>query len=482
VKFRIVALGLFGSLLGGCTMGAADDPVTGEDQDIVRGHTEKHFPQVVAVRTNGFNGTWTLCSGTYFANRMVVTAAHCMRSDAIPGQQFVYFGDDYLNDQNSLPEIPAPGDRHSKWARVETATVNSDYDPTVHYPDMAVLFLDRELPFEPIRLDRHHIQSWQKEGKIVGWGGDLALTPDISQVSGAGIKRSANVKLLGSPTVADYHPDDPNPGILDPAIRPNLLKTDGRAPRANTCAGDSGSPLLVEHDGRLEVGGINFYTGLSCEDYAMFTRVDPFLDFFDGEQKLAGSKPVTPRVECVEDAGSGKLRARFGYNNENALTVNIPYGSNNSLDKDIAHARPTAFGPGDNPYDFSVTFKATDKAKWTLDPKGSPSVTVKADASSPVCDPNDTTLICGDTCNAQLAATCSQDGLKRSQCVSDCIGQEQVLENYYGCGDVWKDYLKCIGGLAPAAENWDCSFPGFPAGAAPGTCDDQLNAVYACFY
>ena len=394
---------------------------------------------------------------------------------------YVYFGDDYLTDVESLPDIPPPG-ASSKWARAETSAVHPEYDASVNYPDLAVLFLDCELPFDPIPLDRHHITRWEKEGKIVGWGASLALTPDLSDVEGYGIKRSANVKLLGSPTSADFHPDDPNPGILDPAIQPNLLKTDGRAPRPNTCAGDSGGPLLVKRNGRDQLAGVGFWTGLSCEDYAIFTRVDPFVDYLDGEEALAGHQSVIPRLECVEEDADGKLSARFGYSNDNALTVNIPYGSHNYFHKDRGNDRPTAFAPGDNPYAFSVDLGSHDKLSWKLSPKSGPSTTVKADASSPRCDPDDVTLICGDTCNAQLGAECSQDGLSRSACVSNCVAQEQILDYYYACGGPWKDYLRCVGGVAPAAENWDCSFPGFPADPAPGSCDEELNNVYACFY
>src|SRR5262249_34581110 len=152
----------------------------------------------------------------------------------------------------------------------------------------AVLFLDRDLPFAPIPLLRQHVADSTHNGTIVGWGGEVALTADISEVEGAGIKRSANVQLLGSPTEADFHPDDPNLGILDPEIRSHLIKTNGEDPRANTCAGDSGGPLLVSKHGQNVVAGVSMWTGLFCEDYSVFTRIDPFLDFFDGETARSG--------------------------------------------------------------------------------------------------------------------------------------------------------------------------------------------------
>jgi len=480
VKFRIAALGLCSWLVGACSAGGvADEPVGDSADPIVRGHTERHYPQVVAVRIDGYNGGWTLCSGTYFDKRMVVTAAHCMRADAIPGRSYVYFGDDYNGDVTSLPEIPPPGAK-SDWARVETAVVHPDYQKGLNYPDMAVLFLDRELPFDPIPLDLDHVNKRDKVGKIVGWGGSKALTPDISQVEGAGVKRSATVKILGSPTADDYHADDPNPGMLDPNIRMNLLKTDGRAPHANTCAGDSGGPLLLQDHGHDVLSGVGFWTGLSCEDYAVFTRIDPFVDYFTAESKLNGDQPVVPRLECVEEASDGKLTARFGYKNDNDLTVNVPYGPRNFFPRDFANARPSAFGPGDTPFAFKVPFGSSDKLSWVLAPKSGPVTTVVAKSSSPRCDPNDEHLLCGDTCSAQFKAECAQDGLSFGRCVSDCVDQGGFFADYFGCGTEWNAYLKCTANVPPAASNWDCSFPGFPATPVSPNCDQELTDVYVC--
>ena len=178
--------------------------------------------------------------------------------------------------------------------------MHPDYDAAVNYPDLAILHLDRELPFDPIPLLRTPVTNADKKGEIAGWGGSKALMADITEVEGVGIKRSAKVKILGTPTEADYHPDDPNPGMLDPAIRANPLKTDGMAPSANTCAGDSGGPLLIERKGNDYLAGVGFWTGLFCEDYAIFTRIDPFLAYYDDAIPRAGKAPIIPRLECIE--------------------------------------------------------------------------------------------------------------------------------------------------------------------------------------
>jgi trypsin len=484
VKFRIAALGFVGSLLGACSAGVADGPTSAEDtvgnktEDIVRGRTEKRLPQVVAVVVNGYSGS-TLCSGTYFDSRMVVTAAHCMRADAIVGQTFVYFGKDYLADKNVLPEIPAPG-AHSNWARVETTVVHPQFDASLNYVDMAVLFLDRELPFDPIPLNRRRVSDSTRSGVIAGWGGSKALTPDISQVEGSGIKRSATVKLLGSPTAADYHADDPNAGMLDPAIRKNLLKTDGRAPSANPCAGDSGGPLFTETHGDLELSGVGFWTGLSCEDYAIFSRIEPQLAFLDAEMARNGEAPIVPRLECVEEGAGGKLTARFGYRNDNGVSVSIPYGARNLFLIDRHNDRPSTFAPGDNAFAFKVPFGSSRSLTWALTPKGGRTTVVTATASSPRCDAENSTLICADRCDAQLGAACSQDGISHNDCVNYCLSEVAFFRDDLGCGSEWNAYMRCNTATAPAASNWDCSFPGLPAVPASPNCDAELGAAYAC--
>jgi hypothetical protein len=476
---RYLTFGLSGLLLGACALNTEGDPVAQNDQDIVRGHETNKYPQVVAVRINRFSG-WTLCSGTYVSERVVVTAAHCIPFDAIRGQAFVYFGDDYLTDvETDIPNIPPPGER-SKWARIETITVNAAYDRELNHPDLAVLYLDRALPFAPIPLLRPRVGSSTTEGTIVGWGGSKALVPDITVVEGAGIKRSAKVRILGSPTEADYHPDDPNPGILVPEIRDHLLKTDGRDPRPNSCAGDSGGPILVKKGGKEYMGGVSMWTGLSCEDYSIYTRVDPFLDFFDSQIDKAGKEDIIPNLECVEELGGGNLRAHFGYVNSNNLTVEIPYGHRNDFGADRHHERPNHFAPGGSPYDFSVDFRSGQRLTWRLNPRSGPATVVRADASSPRCAPNDPLIICASMCDARLGAECADVGTTHGQCVQDCGASASYYGDYLGCLDPWNSYAACVGGLSSDASNWDCSQPGFPPFPAPPNCEAEVNGLLEC--
>lgn len=473
---RNVISGLCVFSIVGCGADAAEPLLEQRGQDIVRGTPERGEKQVVAVHVETFFGS-RLCSGTYIASRVVLTAAHCVDS-AIPGQTFVYHGPDYLGDVAMLPNIPPPG-QASRWARGETSTVHPAFDPGVNYPDLAVVFLDRELPVAPMPLLRERLSKSVRKAEIVGWGGSRALTADISVVEGAGIKRSAKVKLLGSPTAADFHEDDPNPGILVPEIRADLIKTNGEAPSANPCAGDSGGPLIVRHRGEDRLGGVGFWTGLFCEDYSIFSRIDPFLDFIDDSVKRAGRAPIIPRLECVEESDDGALRAHFGYRNDNGVTVNIPFGARNAFSADTERSRPSAFAPGDNPFDFSVGIDDGERLFWRLAPRSGPVTSVRADASSPRCDPNDLSLLCSNQCDASLAAECSDGTASRGQCMNDCFLNASFFGDL-GCGTEWSAVLRCFGDIPPDAANWDCSFPGFPPFPAPPNCDAEIGVALAC--
>src|SRR3954470_13988370 len=99
---------LCGGLLVACA--SADPGASGTDDlgsakdPIVRATTIGGRDQVVMVYAkvvvNGAIGTRT-CTGSYFAPRVVVTAAHCL-TNVFGNQVFVYFGDDFATDINEL--------------------------------------------------------------------------------------------------------------------------------------------------------------------------------------------------------------------------------------------------------------------------------------------------------------------------------------------------------------------------------------------
>jgi hypothetical protein len=480
---RIGILGM-AAVLTACGAGnPTDDPSGSAEQSVIRGTPEKGLPQVVLLQTTSYYGKVKRCSGAYIGPRMVLTAAHCFSAPpagvSMPDLNFVYFGDNYAADVAQLPNIPPPG-QPSKWARVESLVAHPDYNATLNHPDIAVVYLDRLLPFMPLPLQRQPVSdAWiGKLAEIVGWGADQALKPDLSQVSGVGVKRSGFAPIAGTPTEADYHADDPNPGMLDPNIRAHTLKLIGTAPNANPCAGDSGSPLLLKPRGFNQIAGVSFWTGLSCEDYAIYTRIDPFLPFIDGSFRYVGLKPIVPSLSCVEEKQDGSLRAYFGYQNQNRVSITIPPNPfTNYFPKDTARARPTVFRPGTHATVFGVDFAAGDTLYYRLIPPAGPKTELRVDASAPRCTAMN--AACIRACAAQTAGQCDPPVVDPRQpfdaCVNDCV--------FFGtgwCEAEWNAYNECVGQLSPDPANWFCMDGMIPWNVAPAGCQDEYYNYLFC--
>ena len=303
----------------------------------------------------GFNASgqplFGACSGAYFAPRTVLTAAHCLQR-IVTNQLFVYYGDNFPVDVAQLTTIPgtnslrppAPG-QPSFWSQAESWEQHPQWDPNLKSPDLAAVYLDRKLPFDPLPLARFRLDgSWiGREVTISGWGGNVATSGTTA--TGSRVQRTGTTHVLGSPTAADYHPEDPNPGMLDATVRNNVLKIDGRAPNSNGCFGDSGSPLLVTQYGQTYIAGIEYFGGLFCEDYSLYHRIDPFLPFMDLAYMKGGQRRWQTRTECITPRTGGGFRAFFGYSNQNGIAVDIPRGSNNSFAQDTTNLRPTPLHP-----------------------------------------------------------------------------------------------------------------------------------------
>jgi len=480
MKTRFVSLGLLGLLLGACSVDAtgenAGESAGDNPQPIVRGAVETRFPQVVFLHIERPGRRPSSCTGVYAAPRVVITAAHCIFADTIPGRFFVYHGADYETDVADIDAIPPPG-TPSPWSKAESWAQHPDYVPSLGYPDLAVVYLDRKLPFAPMALYEHEIGKHfiGDKATTVGWGANVALSADITVNAGGGVKRSGRQKILGTPTRADFDPADPNFGLLFPSIRADLIKLDGTAPRPNTCAGDSGGPFLIEKRGAPQVGGISFFTGQFCEGYSMYTRIDPFLKYFKREFERAGRAAVKPQVDCVTELGGGAFRAYFGYDNDNGITMEIPHGRDNELDEDVNDERPTTFAPGEHSFQFAIEFTARERLVYELEAPHARNSSARADARSPRCDVNDQEFICAQHCEASAAAACDDGSYPFRQCQADCLGFTTDL--FAGCETEWNAYLRCHAAVPPAEENWLCS-PGTQS--QPITCDPEFFEALAC--
>lgn len=472
--------------IAACSGGNEDvDTKSGE---IIRATSNGGRDQVVMLYGVLGDGSRIRCSGSYYAPRVVVTAAHCFPANIY--QMFVYYGDNFDQDLAELTSdgfiglVPPPIGAPSHWSQADSWQIHPSYNANLNSADLAAVFLDRKPPFDPLPLYRNRVNSGVQV-TITGWGSNSAPTPTTG--AGSGVQRTGRTITMGSPTAADYHADDPNPGMLDAAVRQTVLKTNGAAPWSNGCFGDSGGPIILNQSGQDYVAGVGYWTGLSCEDYNLWNRIDSFLPFLDLSYKRGGQDVLKPTLACVTPNPQGSLTAIFGYQNDNGVGISIPYGSKNASARDTSGLRPTRFDPGLHPFAFGVDFTAGQTASWTLSPDNNPSVTLNANSSTPACTAAQAVDSgCVLQCRAQLRSGCAR-AEESDNCVQFCADIGHVVEDFIpGCNDERVAWQSCVNATAPGAANWDCSFVDdtglYGKGPRSNACTSQQDAYTNCIF
>lgn len=279
VRTFVGCLALMTPVFAGCGAEAASDGASEANRGaIVRGTPDAGHLQVMALMIPRFDGETAYCSATLYADRTLVTAAHCLR-DA--GDVLAYWGDDFWGDFEQLFEADP-----NNWRFATSWEVHPAYDAATLNADIAVVQLDRSLPFPPLKLSLQELtpRNLGEEFEIVGWGAAATDAETGTTPEDALVKRSGVVEYRGSPA-ADPVPPNPHPGLSDPRIRRQLMELDGTAPFANSCFGDSGGPVLRGSSDAQTIAGVSSWTGDFCEEFSYYVRVHDYLSFLTSRSR-----------------------------------------------------------------------------------------------------------------------------------------------------------------------------------------------------
>lgn len=469
-----ISTGIAGLLLSACSAyDPADESVSKSSEAIRNGQTENGRQYVVALRIEMNDATTRFCSGVLFAPRTVLTAAHCVSDEntlAEATRVLVYAGNNY--DADIAPLLPdlegvPPPPQTSKFMWADSWETHPNWNTDLIFPDLAAVYLDRKPNFDPLPLDRNRLGS-SDVGSALTLFGYGAID---GSGNGARVKRRGASQYRGAPLLADAPiGPDRHPGITNQTVVNGLLKAGGTS--AQACLGDSGGPAIKNRWGQDYVAGIFSWGTTDCTSFSYYTRIDPFLPFVDEAYRKGGQAVVKPRLECVQSLPNSKFRAYFGYQNDNGINVQVPYGTKNSFAQDSSSQRPTNFIHGAHGFDFRVTASNSTTMSWKLSPTNSPTTTVTAKSSSPKCSTSNPAFVCATACEASLALGC---GETFRECQASCIGEYEFF-SAFGCDAESRAVNQCVAGLPSSSFECFDSPHGFPVDG----CQDENDALIAC--
>jgi hypothetical protein len=204
--------------------------------------TRESRPEIAMLLYQGSSSKYLGCAGTLIDKNKIVTAAHCV-DDRIPAE--VVLGRHSASQKN--------GTSHS----IESIIIHPGFNVTSLKNDIAIITLSEASNIPPAKLaTKETYESLQanQELQLFGWG---YTSPYFSQPSDT--LQQASVKLISS-NVCNSE------AVYSGLIGVGMMCAGHLQGGADSCAGDSGGPLLVTNSegNTLLIGIVSWGSSKSC--------------------------------------------------------------------------------------------------------------------------------------------------------------------------------------------------------------------------
>lgn len=232
------------------------------------------------------------CAGNFITERWVLTAAHCM------------FDSNYNQaDPTDISLLANVTDLAEGGEELAVASINVHPDYSVGVVDsandLALIELEEDADVTPMSLYVGELPAGTSAW-LAGWG--------ATEYSETTFEASGYPTELMDVAVPVVSLDDCNAAfessgvVVDSSQICAGLEEGGK----DSCAGDSGGPLMVEVNGQLAQAGIvSFGAGCAVEGYpGVYTRVDAFMDWIQSYTATTESSG-TPSTYVEANAASG---------------------------------------------------------------------------------------------------------------------------------------------------------------------------------